>query len=283
MLTDSGGFQAFSLAERRTSGEDGFVFRSHLDGAKCALSPEVAMQVQGALGADIAMQLDICPPGDAPRAEVEQACRRTTRWAKRCLAAKSPDAGALRHRAGRLASWISAARTRTSSGRCPSTASRSAASASASRSRTMHRCSGTAPHARPGAAPLPDGRRHAARSRARDRRGRRHVRLRAPHAQRPQRPGAPPSGAGRHQAGPLQGRPLARSTPPARAPPAPAGTPARTCGTSTSPGRSSSCASSRRTTSRSTARLVREAREAIVAGTFPDFARAWENAGSGTP
>lgn len=91
MLTDSGGFQAFSLAERRTVSEDGFVFRSHLDGAKCSLSPEVAMQVQGALGADIAMQLDICPPGGAPRAEVEQAVLRTTRWARRCLAAKAPE------------------------------------------------------------------------------------------------------------------------------------------------------------------------------------------------
>jgi queuine tRNA-ribosyltransferase len=90
MLTDSGGFQAFSLAERRTSGEDGFVFRSHLDGSRRVLTPEVAMQVQGALGADIAMQLDVCPPGDAPRDEVDKACRRTTRWAARCLAAKSP-------------------------------------------------------------------------------------------------------------------------------------------------------------------------------------------------
>jgi queuine tRNA-ribosyltransferase len=90
MLTDSGGFQAFSLAERRTTGEDGFVFRSHLDGSRRALSPEVAMQVQGLLGADIAMQLDVCPPGDASRADVEVACRTTTRWAARCLAAKAP-------------------------------------------------------------------------------------------------------------------------------------------------------------------------------------------------
>jgi queuine tRNA-ribosyltransferase len=90
MLTDSGGFQAFSLAERRTFGPDGFVFRSHLDGAKRALSPEVAMQVQGAIGADIAMQLDVCPPGEAPRPEVEAACRTTTAWARRCLAAKAP-------------------------------------------------------------------------------------------------------------------------------------------------------------------------------------------------
>jgi queuine tRNA-ribosyltransferase len=90
MLTDSGGFQAFSLAERRSFGPDGFVFRSHLDGSRRALSPEVAMEVQGALGADIAMQLDVCPPGVAPRAEVEAACRTTTAWARRCLAAKSP-------------------------------------------------------------------------------------------------------------------------------------------------------------------------------------------------
>jgi queuine tRNA-ribosyltransferase len=92
MLTDSGGFQAFSLAERRTmSEEDGFVFRSHLDGSKRALSPEVAMQVQGLLGADIAMQLDICPPGQAPRPEIERACRITTAWAKRCLKVKRVD------------------------------------------------------------------------------------------------------------------------------------------------------------------------------------------------
>jgi queuine tRNA-ribosyltransferase len=90
MLTDSGGFQAFSLAERRTLTEDGFVFRSHLDGARKALTPEVAMQVQGLLGADIAMQLDVCPPGGAPRAEIEEACRITTHWARRCLAAKLP-------------------------------------------------------------------------------------------------------------------------------------------------------------------------------------------------
>jgi queuine tRNA-ribosyltransferase len=91
MLTDSGGFQAFSLADRRSSTEDGFVFRSHLDGAKKSLTPEVAMQVQGQLGADIAMQLDICPPGQAPRNEVEDACARTTRWAHRCLAARRED------------------------------------------------------------------------------------------------------------------------------------------------------------------------------------------------
>ncbi|MBL9024757.1 MAG: tRNA guanosine(34) transglycosylase Tgt [Myxococcales bacterium] len=91
MLTDSGGYQAFSLAERRTVDEDGFVFRSHLDGSRHALTPEEAMRVQGLLGADIAMQLDVCPPGGAPRAELERACATTTRWAKRCLAARRPD------------------------------------------------------------------------------------------------------------------------------------------------------------------------------------------------
>jgi queuine tRNA-ribosyltransferase len=116
MLTDSGGFQAFSLAERRSFGPDGFVFRSHLDGEKRLLSPEVAMTVQGALGADIAMQLDVCPPGEAPRAEVEAACRTTTAWARRCLQAKAPGQALF----GR--SW----------GRCPSTGSPSAASAWAS-------------------------------------------------------------------------------------------------------------------------------------------------------
>jgi queuine tRNA-ribosyltransferase len=90
MLTDSGGYQAFSLAERRSFSEDGFVFRSHLDGSRRALSPEVAMEVQGMLGADIAMQLDVCPPGGSPRAELEAACRTTTAWAARCLAAKAP-------------------------------------------------------------------------------------------------------------------------------------------------------------------------------------------------
>lgn len=91
MLTDSGGYQAFSLAERRKFSEDGFTFQSHLDGSKHHLSPEEAMRVQGLIGADIAMQLDVCPPGKAPREEVEKACAITTRWARRCLAARRVD------------------------------------------------------------------------------------------------------------------------------------------------------------------------------------------------
>jgi queuine tRNA-ribosyltransferase len=90
MLTDSGGFQAFSLSDLRKTTEDGFSFKSHLDGASKHLSPEEAMRVQGLIGADIAMQLDVCPPGGAPREEIARACERTTRWAKRCLAARRP-------------------------------------------------------------------------------------------------------------------------------------------------------------------------------------------------
>jgi queuine tRNA-ribosyltransferase len=104
MLTDSGGFQAFSLGAnaRNEAGEslvkleeEGVTFRSHLDGAKHFLSPEEAVRVQGLLGADVQMQLDVCPPGDATRAVVEDAVARTTRWARRALGAPRPDAQAL--------------------------------------------------------------------------------------------------------------------------------------------------------------------------------------------
>jgi len=102
MLTDSGGFQAFSLAQEgpRTSkgpaaagakiSEEGVVFRSHLDGSKRAMTPEESMRVQGLIGADISMQLDECPPlGQEKvrdRRAIEAAVARTTRWAQRCLA-----------------------------------------------------------------------------------------------------------------------------------------------------------------------------------------------------
>src|SRR5262249_16772105 len=99
MLTDSGGFQAFSLGGGKDSlvelDEDGFRFRSHLDGSRHHLSPEEAVRVQGLLGADIQMQLDVCPPGDSPRATVEAAVARATRWAARALAARRPAGQAL--------------------------------------------------------------------------------------------------------------------------------------------------------------------------------------------
>lgn len=91
MLTDSGGFQAFSLAQLTTTTEDGFVFRSHLDGSAMKLSPEEAMRVQGLIGADIAMSLDVCPPWTQDRAVVLAAMERTTRWAERGLRAKDPS------------------------------------------------------------------------------------------------------------------------------------------------------------------------------------------------
>jgi queuine tRNA-ribosyltransferase len=87
VLTDSGGYQVFSLAKLRKIDDDGAVFRSHLDGTKHALTPERAMEVQALLGSDIAMVLDECPPGGAPRADIEEAMRRTSAWARRCLAA----------------------------------------------------------------------------------------------------------------------------------------------------------------------------------------------------
>jgi queuine tRNA-ribosyltransferase len=102
MLTDSGGFQAFSLGAAKGAGgalakisEDGVAFRSHLDGEKRFLSPEEAVRVQGLIGADIQMQLDVCPPGQSPRAVVEAAVQKTTRWARRALSAPRPDHQAL--------------------------------------------------------------------------------------------------------------------------------------------------------------------------------------------
>jgi len=93
IVTDSGGFQAFSLAKNMRATEHGFEFASHLDGKKMLLTPEEAMRVQGLLGSDIAMQLDVCPPGGSPRPALVDAVERTTRWAERCLAARAPKQG----------------------------------------------------------------------------------------------------------------------------------------------------------------------------------------------
>ena len=90
IATDSGGYQAFSLASRTVVDEAGFEFSSHLDGSRHLLSPEESMRIQSLLGADIVMQLDICPPAGASRAELELAVARTTRWAKRCLESRDP-------------------------------------------------------------------------------------------------------------------------------------------------------------------------------------------------
>jgi queuine tRNA-ribosyltransferase len=82
-LTDSGGYQVFSLAALRKLDEEGVLFQSHIDGSEHLLSPERSMAIQQNLGADIAMAFDECPPGDAPRDVVEAATARTTRWARR--------------------------------------------------------------------------------------------------------------------------------------------------------------------------------------------------------
>jgi queuine tRNA-ribosyltransferase len=83
-LTDSGGYQVYSLAALRRVTEEGVWFRSHVDGQVHQLTPERAIEVQENLGADIIMALDECPPSSAPREVVEQATARTTRWARRC-------------------------------------------------------------------------------------------------------------------------------------------------------------------------------------------------------
>jgi queuine tRNA-ribosyltransferase len=94
ILTDSGGFQVFSLADRREVDSDGVTFRSHLNGSVHRLSPESAVAVQEELGADIIMTLDECAdPLD--RAYNEQALERTHAWAERCLAAKRREDQAL--------------------------------------------------------------------------------------------------------------------------------------------------------------------------------------------
>jgi queuine tRNA-ribosyltransferase len=84
ILTDSGGFQVFSLAQVRKITDAGASFRSHIDGRLLDLTPEKAVQIQENLGSDIAMVLDECPPGDAAPDVLRNAVRRTILWAERC-------------------------------------------------------------------------------------------------------------------------------------------------------------------------------------------------------
>ena len=84
VITDSGGFQVMSLSQLRKLDESGVTFRSHIDGAMVALSPERAIEVQNLLNADIVMQLDECLKLPAPREEMERAMRLSLRWAERC-------------------------------------------------------------------------------------------------------------------------------------------------------------------------------------------------------
>ncbi len=84
ILTDSGGFQVFSLGDLRTITDEGVLFRSHLDGSKHMFTPEKVMEIENALGADIIMAFDECSPYPSSFQEVERAVKRTTDWAKRC-------------------------------------------------------------------------------------------------------------------------------------------------------------------------------------------------------
>jgi queuine tRNA-ribosyltransferase len=96
ILTDSGGFQVFSLGDLRKITEEGVEFRSHIDGSKQFLSPEKATEIQNALGSDIMMAFDECAPYPADYDYVKKSLERTTRWAKRCKEAhKNPDTQAL--------------------------------------------------------------------------------------------------------------------------------------------------------------------------------------------
>jgi queuine tRNA-ribosyltransferase len=84
ILTDSGGYQVFSLAEIREIRDDGVVFKSHLDGSRHTFTPESVMEIQRALGADVVMAFDECPPGDSDRDHAREANERTLRWLIRC-------------------------------------------------------------------------------------------------------------------------------------------------------------------------------------------------------
>ncbi len=102
MLTDSGGFQVFSLAGMRTLDEDGVAFTSHIDGSLRRLTPERSMEIQWSLGADVAMAFDHLPPGQASHDEAREAMERTLRWLQRC---REHHASLERDQPGRQTLW----------------------------------------------------------------------------------------------------------------------------------------------------------------------------------
>ena len=95
ILTDSGGYQVFSLEGFRKIDEKGVVFQSHIDGSRHLLTPEKAVLIQQSLGSDIMMAFDECPAADKAREYVEESMHLTTRWAKRCLEARTSGHQAL--------------------------------------------------------------------------------------------------------------------------------------------------------------------------------------------
>ena len=88
ILSDSGGFQVFSLKGMRKISEEGVVFQSHIDGQKMLLTPEKSIEIQEKLGVDIAMAFDECPSAEMPLADLKRSLDRTHRWAERCLKAR---------------------------------------------------------------------------------------------------------------------------------------------------------------------------------------------------
>lgn len=95
ILTDSGGFQVFSLGDLNKISEEGVLFRNHLDGSLLMMSPEVSMQIQQDLGADIAMAFDVCSPYPCDYEKAKENMHRTHRWAERCVKAHTREDQAL--------------------------------------------------------------------------------------------------------------------------------------------------------------------------------------------
>ncbi len=91
ILTDSGGFQVFSLREIAKIEEHGVTFASHLDGSRHLLTPEKSIEIQEVLGSDVVMAFDHCPPAGASQADLRAAMERTERWARRCIDARGRD------------------------------------------------------------------------------------------------------------------------------------------------------------------------------------------------
>ncbi len=188
ILTDSGGFQVFSLESRRVLDDDGVCFRSHLDGSEHRFTPENVVAFQEALGVDVAMALDVCVKLPAPIAEIDAAVARTTQWAARCAAARTSPRTLL---FGIVQGGLDrAARTRSAAalvaldlpGYAIGGLSVGETRAEVLRYRTLHRL---APSGR--SAALSHGCGNDSRSDRGDRRRGRHVRLRLPDALRSQR------------------------------------------------------------------------------------------------
>jgi queuine/archaeosine tRNA-ribosyltransferase len=146
ILTDSGGFQVFSLAKLRKIKEEGCYFNNHVDGTPMFLGPETAMEIQATLGSDIAMLFDECTPWPCSHADAEKSLELTLRWARRCRDWVDQNHAADRRNATRsnftsASSRAAPTRTCASAPRASwspwtSPATPSAASASASRRRT---------------------------------------------------------------------------------------------------------------------------------------------------